>query len=94
MASPGLEPRLGHRARVQDEVSAGTPRDSLTAMRTDISVLNPPLQRQGEALLAVEPDGAPYNLLDSRRPINLPRRPQRRPDRHPQSDQVRVGDRP
>ena len=57
---------------VQDEVSAGKARDSLAVLRTALGVLKAPLQLQGEAVLAVSPDGSLYNLLDPNGPVTLP----------------------
>jgi signal transduction histidine kinase len=57
---------------VQDEVSEGKQRDSLAVLRTTIGVLKAPLQLQGEAVLAVTPDGSLYNLLSPSGPVVLP----------------------
>jgi signal transduction histidine kinase len=57
---------------VQDEISAGKARDSLAVLRTALGVLKSPLQLQGEAVLAVSPDGSLYNLLDPNEPVTLP----------------------
>ncbi len=57
---------------LEEEVTAGHPRDPLAVLRTAISVLKAPLGLQGEAVLAVTPEGNLYNFLDPKAPVVLP----------------------
>lgn len=57
---------------IEDEVTPHHHQGSLAILRTTINVLKAPLKLQGEALLAVRPDGALYNLLDPKSKVVLP----------------------
>lgn len=57
---------------LQEEVTAGNPRDPLAVLRSAIGVLKAPLGLEGEAVFALTPQGNPYNFLDPKAPLGLP----------------------
>ncbi len=54
------------------EISTDRHHDSLSVLRSTLSVVNTPLKLQGEAVLAVRPDGSFVNLLSPGPTLALP----------------------
>jgi signal transduction histidine kinase len=54
---------------VQEEVGTGRRHESISVLRNSLSVLQAPLQLQGEAVFAVSSTGSLYNLLSPGQPL-------------------------